>query len=103
MKLMTQAILKAVPKLRSQDGKGDEAKVYAKFFTPDSSWTWYMTEFDPETQIAFGLVAGHEVEIGYFDLNELRKVRGLLGLPVERDMYNTVKTIAEARRYHQQH
>jgi len=41
------------------------AKAQVKFFTPDSSWTWYATEFDGE-DLLFGLVVGHEIELGYF-------------------------------------
>lgn len=63
-------------------------KAYAqvKFFTPDSSWTWYATEFDGKDMF-FGLVMGFEKELGYFSLSELQKVRGKLGLPIERDKF----------------
>ena len=37
----------------------------------------------------FGLVDGHEKELGYFTLSELKQVRGGLRLPIERDMYFT--------------
>lgn len=58
-----------------------------KFFTPDSSWTWYVVEFDPVDRLCFGLVVGLEREFGYFSLDELESVRGPLGLQVERDLY----------------
>ena len=57
-----------------------------KFFTPDSNWTWYASEFDGE-DIFFGLVAGFEIELGYFSLSELKEARGPLGLPIERDRF----------------
>jgi hypothetical protein len=57
-----------------------------KFFTPDSGWTWWATEFDGE-DLFFGLVHGAEEELGYFRLSELKQVRGVLGLPVERDRF----------------
>lgn len=85
MKLMT-ADVKKLPKLYSQDGKGFEAIARVKYFTPDSSFSWYATEFDGEDTF-FGLVDGHDKELGYFSLSELHKVRGGLGLPVERDRY----------------
>jgi len=56
----------------------------AKFFTPDSNWTWYASEFDGE-DLFFGLVQGLEEEWGYFSLTELQTVRGPFGLLVERD------------------
>ena len=86
MKLLTQANRKALPPLYSQDGNGGEAIAYVKFFTPDSSWTWYATEFDG-TDTFFGLVDGLERELGYFSLSELQTARGPLGLPIERDLY----------------
>lgn len=38
MKLVTDEIRKVVPELYSQDGKGDKAVAYVKFFTPWSNW-----------------------------------------------------------------
>ena len=43
----------------------------------------------------FGLVDGHEKELGYVSLNELRSVRGPLGLPIERDLYWQPKPLRE--------
>ena len=98
MKLLTKELLK---KLEAQDpysptGPGreltkDEELVIAKFFTPDANWTWYAVSASPDPDTGdvqfFGLVDGLEVELGYFWLSELQKVRGKLGLPVERDLY----------------
>ena len=87
MKLMTKAIENVIPALYEQDGLGDDAIVHAKFFTPDGNWTWYATEYDPETRMFFGLVDGFDKELGYFSLDELESVRGSLGLPIERDAW----------------
>jgi hypothetical protein len=46
-------------------------------------------EFDPVERLCFGLVVGHERELGYFSLDELKSLRGPLGLPIERDLYWT--------------
>ena len=97
MKFITKEILDKIPPLYSQESKGEEAIVHVKWFTPDSSWTWYATELDPDTNQAFGLVVGHDTELGYFNLNELQSIRGLMGLPVERDLYFQPKTLAEGR------
>ena len=96
MKLLTQEILRAVPALYGQEDRGREAKVHAKYFTPWSNWRWYMTEYDPETGRAFGLVSGMAVEFGYFMLSELEELRGPVGLRVERDLYGAPETIGEA-------
>jgi len=96
MKLLTQENRKALPALYSTDGQGDDAIAQVKFFTPDSSWTWYATEFDGEDEF-FGLVQGFESELGYFSLSELESVRGALGLPIERDMYFTPTRLGDLK------
>lgn len=68
-------------------GKEADPLVHAKLFTPDSSWTWFVIEYDPGERSCFGLVQGHETELGYFSLDELEEARGPAGLPIERDLY----------------
>jgi len=94
MKLLTKEILEKLPKLYSQEEKGLDAVAVIKFFTPDSNWSWYATEFDGK-DLFFGLVDGFEKELGYFRLSELQSVKGVLGLPIERDMYFKPKTLKE--------
>jgi len=98
MKLLTEEIKKKLPALYSQDGKGDKAIAYVKFFTPDSSWTWWATEYDPNEKVFFGLVQGLETELGYFALEELEGVRGPLGCSIERDIYFKPTTLGEIRK-----
>ncbi len=86
LKLLTDEIKKIIPNLGDQEKLGLKAIAYAKFFTPDSSWTWYATEFD-DIDIFFGLVKGFEKELGYFSLSELENLRGPFGLKVERDLH----------------
>lgn len=87
MKLLTKAIEAKLPKLMEQDGYGDDAICFVKFFLPNSGWSWYVTEYDPETQTFFGYVDGQFPELGYFTLQQLQAVRCPLGLRIERD-YN---------------
>jgi len=94
MKLLTKEIQKKLPPLYSQEKKGQKAIAYVKFFTPDSNWTWYATEFDGKDTF-FGLVDGHVKELGYFSLTELQTVRGPMSLPIERDLYWTPKPLEE--------
>jgi len=89
MKLLTKALESQLPRLYANDGRGNEAMVIVKFFTPDSNWTWYATEYDPIERVFFGLVDGLDMELGYFSLDELESLRGPLGLPIERDIYFT--------------
>jgi hypothetical protein len=84
--LIPETIAAKIPPLCSTEVK-TEAIVWLKWFTPDSSWTWYITEYDPQYRICFGLVEGQEIELGYFSLDEIEKIRGPMGLPVERDLY----------------
>ena len=74
--LINDEILEKVPRLGETEeiSVGDKA-VHAAYIIPfKSNWTWYLTEYDPETEDAFGLVIGMEPEWGYFNLRELREV-----------------------------
>lgn len=97
MKLLTKQNLKDLPPLYSQDGKGENAKAIVKFFTPFSSWSWFATEYNPETKEFFGLVKGQETELGYFSLRELESMNQGAVSRIERDMYFDPKTIKEIR------
>ena len=87
----------------SQDGKGGKAIAYLKLFTPDSGFTWWITEGSPTkddlgTEVDFqffGLVEGQFKELGYVCLSELESVNGPMGLPIERDLYWQPKTLEE--------
>ena len=117
MKLITQEVRRKLPPLRAQEHSGRDAVAYVKFFTPDSSWTWYalegsamvpaeggevtevpLSESQPAKEqdvLFFGLVDGLEKELGYFRLSELREARGPMGLPIERDRGWGPKTLNE--------
>jgi hypothetical protein len=97
MPLLTKETRGKLPPLGSQDGKGGKAVAWAKFFTPDSGWTWHVIEGqeDGNDFMFFGLVKGQEKELGYFSLSELQNARGPMGLPIERDLHWMPKTLAE--------
>ena len=89
MKLLTAAIIKKLEKNPLYSGDSNTVSpVLVKFFTPWSNWTWYVLEGtkDEEGWLFFGLVDGHEKELGYFRLSELEEVAGPAGL-IERDRY----------------
>jgi hypothetical protein len=86
--------------LSAQEDKGGEAMVYVKLFSTAGSWTWYITEFseavpDGAKNLAFGLVDGHEAELGYIDLEELANVD--VGAGVEIDMHFKPQTLQACR------
>lgn len=91
MKLLTQKIIKRMPKLYStQNLLPEEKRIIVKFFCPWNNWTWYVLEGEkqgPDDWMFFGYVKGHFSELGYFLLSELREVRGPWGLKIERDAY----------------
>src|SRR5262245_57696740 len=78
-------LLGSIPKLYATEGESDPT-IWVKLFSPDSIWTWYLLEWDGDDS-CFGFVVGHEQELGYFSLAEIRRARGGLGLPVQRDLY----------------
>lgn len=91
MKLLTKEIIAKLRKtpLYATDGQ-NVVPVIVKFFTPDSSWTWYAVEgkeLEGGDWEFFGLVEGLEKELGYFTLFELQQVRGGFGLRIERDRW----------------
>ena len=97
--LLDQATRERLPQLYANEELGLAALALVKFFTPDTSWTWYASEFDGD-DIFFGLVSGLEVEFGYFALSELDEIRGPLGLPIERDLHFEPKTLQELADMH---
>lgn len=59
-----------------------------KLFTPDAGCTWLLSEIDPDDpDIAFGLcdLGLGSPELGCVRISEISRLRGRLGLPVERD------------------
>lgn len=99
--LLTEEIKAKLLPLYGGEEQGLKAQAQVKFFTPDSGWTWYASEFDGQDTF-FGLVAGFEVELGYFSLSELGQIRGKLGLPIERDLHFEPTSLAELKRQHEQ-
>jgi hypothetical protein len=101
MDLMPDDVRARLPPLYANEELGLAAPAVVKFFTPDSGWTWYASEFDGR-DIFFGLVIGFVAEFGYFSLSELEEVRGPLGLPIERDLHFAPRPLREIRDHYQQ-
>ena len=100
-KLMTKELGDTIPALYANENveNYDDVLTIAKLFSPYTGWTWYVTEWQAETGMCFGLVEGFETELGYFSLTELAEATVFGGVPaVERDLYWTPKTIGEIRR-----
>lgn len=87
---------KLIENHKAQDGT-KEFKAEVKLFNPTGVGTWYLSELDPETNVAFGLCEIHEKELGYVNLDELSEFKGQFGLGIERDKYFTPKTLEECK------
>lgn len=69
-KLMTGEIAKGLPRLYEQDG-AEDPMVYVHYFSCVSGWDWWLTEYDPATGEAFGLVRRFATEWGCFSVAEM--------------------------------
>lgn len=96
--------MRSTPALYKQDGKGDDAIVYVKFFNPCGRGTWYLTEFsevapDGVPNLAFGYVTGlGGDELGYISLEELATVKGPMGIGIEIDVLFTPHRLGDIKR-----
>lgn len=76
-----------------------EHKIVVKLFNPTGIGTWYLTELNPYTNVAFGLAVLHEKEIGAIDFTELENFKGNFGLGIERDKYSKINiTLRELKK-----
>ena len=100
-KLITKELGDTIPAIGANEHVDDYDDVLApaKLFSPYTGWRRYITEWDAETGLCFGLVEGFETELGYFDLTELAEATVLGNVSAaERDLYWVPKTIGEIRR-----
>lgn len=105
MKLITNEVLKNFEKypIRSQEGKGMDAKVLVKFFNPYGRGTWLITEAEKQEDgdwLLFGYMHIYDWEWGYVMLSEITDTKvNVYGakLPLERDLYakGTVRELAD--------
>jgi len=95
--LMPDWLLRHIPPLYAQDGKGRDATVFVNWF--GGPCTWLITEYDPAERIAFGwcdLGLGFP-ELGYVSLDEVRVLRiPPIGIRIERDLYFTPRPLRDA-------
>ena len=97
---MTRELGDTIPPLYANDGADDLDAVVAKvkLFSPYAGWRWYVTEWNRETGLCFGLVEGFETELGYFELTELAEAMVFGSVPaVERDCTGSRRPSARSR------
>ena len=87
MKILTKSIKdKLIDNHKNQDGS-KSFKAVLKLFNPTGIGTWYLSELNPDNNVAFGLCCLHEKEYGYVDINELKSLELPFGLSIERDKW----------------
>lgn len=99
--LMTKELGEKIPALGASQNveDSDDVVAHVKLFSPYTNWTWFITEWEAETGLCFGLVEGFDTEWGYFGLGELAETTVFGGVPaIERDLYWEPKTIGEITR-----
>ncbi len=100
-KLMTKELGEMIPALYANENVEDcdDVVAHVKLFSPLNGWRWYVTEWEAETGLCFGLVDGFDAELGYFSLDELADATVLGSVPaVERDLYWKPQTLGEIKR-----
>lgn len=94
--LMPKGVAATVPPLYATE---DDPVARVKLFSCVSGWTWYVTEYDPATGEAFGLVEGFADEWGYFSIREMEALNCSRGFNVvERDEHFEPAPVSEVRR-----
>ncbi len=84
MELIPQNLLKTIPKLYETEDISDPIAQVKLFL---DGWSWYITELSIDGDTAFGyVISSFDAEFGYFSLEEIKGIKGNLGLGVERDL-----------------
>tara|TARA_Y100001970_G_scaffold135340_1_gene166603 strand:+ start:1116 stop:1433 length:318 start_codon:yes stop_codon:yes gene_type:complete len=86
MELLTKEI-KTKAEKQYDLGSDMDQNVVAKFFNPVGQGTWYLMNKSPEDNYCWGIVDLFAVEVGSFDLNELKELELPMGMKIERDLY----------------
>lgn len=89
MKLITEDFKSLMVKYPFGSQDVSDPLVLAKFFNPCGAQTWLITEYEPESNCAFGYVMGMDCdELGYISMDELQTVKLCVpGMTIERDLY----------------
>lgn len=92
MNLLTKEIMERfeIYPLYSQEGRGLDSVVIAKYFNPCGAGTWLITEAEKEEDgdwLLFGYCHIHCWEWGYVMLSELQNLKLPFGLTIEQDLY----------------
>ncbi len=87
MILLTKKIREKLIKNHLEQDGTKTFKAEVKLFNPCGVGTWYLSELNPDTNVAFGLCELHEKELGYVSIDELKEIELPFFLKIERDLY----------------
>ena len=87
MILLTKKIREKLIKNHQEQDGTKTFKAEVKLFNPCGVGTWYLSELNPDTNVAFGLCELHEKELGYVSIDELKEIELPFFLKIERDLY----------------
>ena len=96
MELLPKVISDKLPKLFEQAWLGEDAVIFIKYLIPQTNKAWYVTEYDGKDTF-FGFMTGGDVELGYFNLQELMKNKNDPSLAVRMDTDFEPATIRETK------
>lgn len=97
MLLPPKDILEKIPRLyEDEDTPLEQKMIWAHYYSPYNGWHWYVTEYDPDTKIFFGLVHGFEEEWGTFSLEEFEEINRDMPGAIVLDKDWVPKTVREA-------
>ena len=87
MILLTKKIREKLIKNHQEQDGTKTFKAEVKLFNPCGIGSWYLSELNPDTNVAFGLCELHEKELGYVSIDELKEIELPFFLKIERDLY----------------
>lgn len=82
--LIPKEIRKRIPKLYETEDQKDPL-IYCKLIL--DGWTWLILEMSIDNDVCYGyVISPFGSELGYFNLGEIKDVKGSLGIGVELDL-----------------
>ena len=89
MLLLTKEIKERLIKnfKENEEARGEKNfKAVVKLFNPVGRGYWFLTELNPDNNMAFGGALLSDWDLGGISMDEIQKVKGPLGLGIERDI-----------------
>ena len=99
LKLLTESIKKKLINNYNKQNGTKSFKPVFKLFNPSGTGRWFLSELNPNDNVAFGLCCFEFEELGYVSLEELKSLKTPFGLGIERDLHfkPNKKTLDECR------